>query len=79
MYIISTCNFHMQLSRKHREGHVPKLDWLDRLTFREIHMINEAHKRESNFLYLMIEFPKIHFDNVDFAVVYFEKVGSTLI
>lgn len=52
-----------------------KVDWLDRLTFREIEMINEKQKRNSNFMYLMIEFPYINFDNTEFTVVYFEKVS----
>lgn len=68
-----------QLSRKHTEGHVPKVDWLDRLTFREIHLITEKHKRESNSLFLMIEFPRVHFDDTDYSVMYFEKVSLTLI
>lgn len=55
-----------------------KVDWLDRLTFREIEVINEQQKRESNFLYLMIEFPRIVCDNVDYTVVYFEKVLPVL-
>lgn len=31
-----------QLTKAHRQGHVVKVDWLDRLTFREIEMINEV-------------------------------------
>lgn len=57
---------------------MPKVDWLDRLTFREIEVINEQQKRESNFLYLMIEFPRIVCDSVDYTVVYFEKVHLVL-
>jgi hypothetical protein len=71
-------SFCLQLSRKHREGHLPKVDWLDRLTFREIHQITDNHKRESNSLYMMIEFPRIQFDGIDYSVVYFEKVGVGL-
>ena len=55
-----------------------KVDWLDRLTFREIEMVNEQQKRDSNFMYLMIEFPFIHHDDVEFTVVYFEKVKYVL-
>ena len=51
-----------------------KVDWLDRLTFREIEMVNEQQKRDSNFMYLMIEFPYIHHDDVEYTVVYFVKV-----
>lgn len=69
---------YVQLSKKYRDGHMVKVDWLDRLTFREIEMINEKQKRDSNFMYLMIEFPNIHFDNTEFTVVYFEKVRKFL-
>lgn len=53
-----------------------KVDWLDRLTFREIEMVNERQKRDSNFMYLMIEFPCIHFNELEYAIVYFEKVSN---
>ncbi len=56
-----------KLSKKHRNGHIPKVDWLDRLTFREIEMINEKQKRDSNFMFLMVEFPHIHFDGTEYA------------
>ena len=48
-----------KLAKKHRNGQIHKVDWLDRLTFREIEMINEKEKRESDYLYLMIEFPTV--------------------
>lgn len=48
-----------KLAKKHRNGQIPKVDWLDRLTFREIEMINEREKIESDYLYLLIEFPTI--------------------
>lgn len=48
-----------KLAKKHRNGQVPKVDWLDRLTFREIEMINEKEKTESDYLYLLVEFPTI--------------------
>lgn len=32
----------VQLTKAHRQGHMVKVDWLDRLTFREIEMINEV-------------------------------------
>ena len=31
-----------QLSKKHHKGRMLKVDWLDRLTFREIEMVNEV-------------------------------------
>lgn len=65
-----------KLSKKHRNGHMAKVDWLDRLTFREIEMINEQQKRTSNFMYLMIEFPHIHGDSIEYSIIYFEMVGT---
>lgn len=34
----------VQLTKAHRQGHMVKVDWLDRLTFREIEMINEVSR-----------------------------------
>ncbi|CAH1797509.1 unnamed protein product [Owenia fusiformis] len=68
-----------KLTKKHRNGHMVKVDWLDRLTFREIEVINEKQKRDSNFMYLMIEFPQIHYDGTKFAVVYFEKDADEMV
>ncbi|XP_076443450.1 phosphatidylinositol 3-kinase catalytic subunit type 3-like isoform X2 [Babylonia areolata] len=65
-----------KMTKKHRNGHMIKCDWLDRLAFREIEMINEREKRESNFMYLMIEFPQIVHDNQEYTVVFFEKDGD---
>ncbi|XP_078606868.1 phosphatidylinositol 3-kinase catalytic subunit type 3-like [Branchiostoma floridae x Branchiostoma japonicum] len=62
-----------KLTKKHRKGHMVKVDWLDRLTFREIEMINEKEKRESNSMYLMVEFPLVHSDGVEYSIVLFEK------
>jgi hypothetical protein len=53
-----------KLAKKHRNGQMSKVDWLDRLTFREIELINEQEKRASEYLYLMLEFPQITIDGV---------------
>jgi len=53
-----------KLVKKHRNGQINKIDWLDRLTFREIELINEREKRASEYLYLMIEFPEVTMDGV---------------
>jgi len=37
-------------------------------------MVNERQKRDSNFMYLMIEFQHIHFEDNEYTIVYFEKV-----
>ncbi|XP_034102429.1 phosphatidylinositol 3-kinase catalytic subunit type 3 [Drosophila albomicans] len=62
-----------KLAKKHRNGQVQKVDWLDRLTFREIEVINEREKRMSDYMFLMIEFPTIMVDDMfSYSVVYFE-------
>ncbi|XP_030369536.1 phosphatidylinositol 3-kinase catalytic subunit type 3 isoform X2 [Scaptodrosophila lebanonensis] len=62
-----------KLAKKHRNGQVQKVDWLDRLTFREIEVINEREKRMSDYMFLMIEFPTVTLDDVhNYSVVYFE-------
>ncbi|XP_011502778.1 PREDICTED: phosphatidylinositol 3-kinase catalytic subunit type 3 [Ceratosolen solmsi marchali] len=53
-----------KLAKKHRNGQISKVDWLDRLTFREIELINEQEKRASDYLYLMVEFPQITIDGI---------------
>ncbi|XP_043930366.1 phosphatidylinositol 3-kinase catalytic subunit type 3 [Protopterus annectens] len=65
-----------KLTKAHRQGHMVKVDWLDRLTFREIEMINESEKRSSNFMYLMVEFPRVKCDDKEYAIVYYEKDGN---
>ncbi|XP_043215044.1 phosphatidylinositol 3-kinase catalytic subunit type 3-like [Amphibalanus amphitrite] len=62
-----------KLTKRHRNGQLQQIDWLDRLTFREIEVINEREKRSSSALYLMIEFPKIVADKQEYAMVYFEQ------
>ena len=62
-----------KLSKKHHKGRLMKVDWLDRLTFREIEMVNEREKRTSCFFYLMIEFPRVLHNSVEYSIVYFEK------
>jgi len=61
MYCLEQC-LPFQLTKKHRNGHIPKVDWLDRLAFREIEVINEREKRNSDYLYLMIEFPSVELE-----------------
>eukprot|EP00069_Balaena_mysticetus_P004064 bmy_17103T0 len=66
----------MELTKAHRQGHMVKVDWLDRLTFREIEMINESEKRSSNFMYLMVEFRCVKCDDKEYGIVYYEKYYS---
>uniref|UniRef100_A0A3B3T1P9 Phosphatidylinositol 3-kinase catalytic subunit type 3 n=1 Tax=Paramormyrops kingsleyae TaxID=1676925 RepID=A0A3B3T1P9_9TELE len=65
-----------KLTKAHRQGHMVKVDWLDRLTFREIEMINESEKRSSNFMYLMVEFPRVRLADKEYSIVYYEKDGD---
>ena len=67
-----------QLVQQHRKARMMSVDWLDRLTFREIEVINEREKRESNNMYLTVEFPKFHSDSIEHTVVYFEPDGELL-
>lgn len=65
-----------KLTKKHRNGMIEKVDWLDRLTFREIELINEKEKRSANKMFLMVEFALIHFSSLEYLVIYFEKNGD---
>nr|CAA87094.1 phosphatidylinositol 3-kinase [Homo sapiens] len=65
-----------KLTKAHRQGHMVKVDWLDRLTFREIEMINESVKRSSNFMYLMGGFRCVKCDDKEYGIVYYEKDGD---
>ena len=65
-----------KLVKKHRKGRMMTVDWLDRLTYREIEIINEHEKRSTNYMFLTIEFPKFHFGGVEHSIVYFEADGE---
>lgn len=45
-------------------GQIAKVDWLDRLTFCEIEAICEKEKKESDFMFLNIEFPIAEYSGV---------------
>ncbi|CAG7641063.1 unnamed protein product, partial [Allacma fusca] len=66
------------LSKKHRNGQIPKLDWLDRLSFCEIEAICEKEKRESDFMFLNIEFPIAEYAGVQYGIAYYEKNAEVL-
>ncbi|XP_011493159.2 phosphatidylinositol 3-kinase catalytic subunit type 3 [Aedes aegypti] len=66
-----------KLAKKHRNGQIEKVDWLDRLTFREVELINEKEKRDSQFLYLMVEFPQLTIGDKTCSVVYYEPDGDS--
>ena len=58
-----------KLTKRHHTGRIPQSDWLDRLTFREIELINEREKRTSNYMYLMVEFPRLEYHGVEVAFI----------
>jgi phosphatidylinositol 3-kinase len=60
------------LAKKHRKGRMMKMDWLDRLTFREIEQINEREKRNSNCMYLMVKFPQFCYSGQEHLVFFYE-------
>ncbi|XP_057333855.1 phosphatidylinositol 3-kinase catalytic subunit type 3 [Microplitis mediator] len=68
-----------KLAKKRRNGQMPRVDWLDRLAFREIEVINEREKRESNYLYLTVEFPEVTMDGFPYSIVYYEKDGDEVV
>ncbi|KAH0534285.1 phosphatidylinositol 3-kinase catalytic subunit type 3 [Cotesia glomerata] len=68
-----------KLAKKRRNGQMPRVDWLDRLAFREIEVINEREKRESNYLYLTVEFPEVTMDGMPYSIVYYEKDGDEVV
>lgn len=51
---------------------------MDRLTFRELELINEQEKRSSDYLYLMIEFASLTIDGIPQYIVYFEQDGEEI-
>ncbi|XP_050084607.1 phosphatidylinositol 3-kinase catalytic subunit type 3-like isoform X3 [Anopheles aquasalis] len=61
-----------RLAKEHRNGEMNKVDWLDRLTFRELEVINEMEKRNSQFLYLMVEFPQLFIDEKQYSIMHLE-------
>ncbi|XP_054160605.1 phosphatidylinositol 3-kinase catalytic subunit type 3-like [Oppia nitens] len=62
-----------KLKKKYRCGELPRIDWLDRLTFLEIERLVQTEKKNTNYVYLSIEFPIVTVNGVDHSVVYFER------
>lgn len=56
-------------------GKMPKLDWLDRLAFSEIETICEREKRESDMMFLNVEFPTAEYSGsqVSLYISQFQK------
>ncbi|XP_011311531.1 phosphatidylinositol 3-kinase catalytic subunit type 3 [Fopius arisanus] len=68
-----------KLAKKRKNGQISRVDWLDRLTFREIELISEREKRASEYLYLTVEFPEVTMDGQPYSIVYYEKDGDEVV
>ncbi|RZF41148.1 hypothetical protein LSTR_LSTR010800 [Laodelphax striatellus] len=68
----------LKLAKKHKTGELAKIDWLDKLTFREVEILYEMEKRKSNNWYLMIEFPQVMLNDLLYSIVYYEKDGDDI-
>lgn len=68
-----------KLTKKHRLNQLPKLDWLDRLTFSEIETICEKEKRESTFMFLNVEFPVAEYSGIQYNILAYEKNSQDLL
>ncbi|GAV07977.1 hypothetical protein RvY_17746-2 [Ramazzottius varieornatus] len=62
-----------KLVKRHRSGRIRNVDWLDKLTFRELEHINEREKKEMNSMFLRVEFPPITVDEKEVTVIYYEE------
>ena len=57
--------------KDHERGDIVKLDWLDRLAFRQIEKVHQRDSEASDQLYLYVDLPRF-----DFPVVYSEQVSQ---
>ena len=39
-------------------------------------MINEREKKKQNFMYLIVEFPRVMYNGIEYSIVYFEQDGE---
>lgn len=58
-----------KLTNKHFNGLIPKVEWLDRLTYREIEIMFEFEKRVSDYLNLTLSFLKFRWESTFCAVL----------
>lgn len=71
-----------KLAKEHRVGLIERVDWLDRLTFRQIETVNKCDKQEQRSLFIMIEFARVQSHSTtqrDYAIVYYETNGDQLL
>lgn len=55
--------------KEHERGDMVKIDWLDRLAFRQIEKVHAKESSKSDKLFLYVDLPKF-----DFPVVFSEQV-----
>jgi len=60
--------------KDHERGDIPKVDWLDRLAFRQIEQVHQRESAISDRLYLYVDLPRF-----DFPVVFSEQVSHVLV
>ena len=58
---------------KYEHGEATMIDWMDRLTFKEINQLSDKLKRESKSLFLNVQFPTFKNGRENVAVLYFEQ------
>ena len=64
-----------KLTKMHKAGKLPPVDWLDRLSIAEVERIRERSKQSTNLQFLMVEFQQFKKSGSPVSVVYFEKNG----
>lgn len=62
-----------RLVKQHHSGEIEKVDWLDRLTFREVEHVNERSKQENSSYHLSLEFPPAMCKDLMSSVVHHEE------
>ena len=61
-----------KLVKQHHSGEIEKVDWLDRLTFREVEHVNERSKQLCSAYHLTLEFPPVVCKESILSVVHHE-------
>ena len=62
-----------RLVKQHHSGEIEKVDWLDRLTFREVEHVNERSKQSCAAFHLSLEFPPVVCKEKMLSVVHHEE------
>jgi phosphatidylinositol 3-kinase len=62
-----------QLMKDHERGDIVKIDWLDRLAFRQIEQVHQRESANSDRLYLYVDLPRF-----DFPVVFSEQASHSI-